>query len=532
MTFSAVAASAGRLFVGALRYIGGGISAFAKGAAQNAKEGTGGDEQKLSELIRMREKFVRTFGNLNWYWLLLLFVVCLTIGLSAAAIEIKNLQALLESIATEGEKSEIFGVSTPLATAALILIAESVFGFVIFAAKYSIPLGLRIGVSITAWSMAVIIISGNFTTLQKRDAMVKRAAENQRHIVEMTRRSQVLADRAMANAETAVKATEKNGATSATRAGAVAAANAAEVAREQSIMTRQVADQLRKAPPPSNDEVQGEFWARVLKMLGAVTMFAIQAYAMRLSGLFALMSRQEYVAGRKEVDGAPNLKLPDFTKRKPLPDPPAPAPAPLPRVDYKKLKEELAPEPVPTVPQTRRRIEQGGFAGTADDLGSGAPAPTPARRQGQQNKPRNQTEPVPEPIAEPVERLAGVDSIGGAAEPEPVPVGEIEHRMPDGSVIRTSSIRASRVTEPVLRAIFDLPAGPISVSLVSEAMRKRGQGVRKGDVTSALAELERVGILLPGGPRGSREASSRLEMAKRKIREGESEDDVIKSLTN
>lgn len=510
MAFSAVAASAGRLFIGALRYIGGGISAFAKGAVQNTKEGTGGDEQKLSELIRMREKFIRTFGNLPWYWLLVLCVVCLTIGLSAAGIEIKNLQALLESIATEGEKSQILGISTPLATAALILIAESVFGFVIFAAKYSIPFGLRIGVSITAWSMAVIIISGNFTTLQKRDIMAKRATENQHRIVELTRRSQALADRAMANAETAVKATEKNGATSATRAGAVAAANAAEVAREQAIMTRQVADQLRKAPPPSNDEVQGEFWARVLKMLGAVTMFAIQAYAMRLSGLFALMSRQEYVAGRKEVDGAPNLKLPDFTKRKPLPDPPAPAP--LPRVDARKLADMLTPEPAPvppapTVPVPSARIAQAGRLGTekprTTPTTEPAPAPQPEPARNRQNRP----EPVPEPEEQDFEPL-----------PEPDRGGEPMRVEPSGRVVIGDRVLADKRVEPVLRALLLSDIVEISYGTANAALKDTGtksSGMGKPAMLACLSHLESCGYLTRTA-NGSR-APTALLLAARKM---------------
>lgn len=508
MTFSAVAASAGRLFIGALRYIGGGISAFAKGAVANAKIGNTEEEQRVAAAIRVKEMITRNFGNFPWYLLLLLSILCLGVGLFTSTIEIQNLRALLESTSLQTSSAKVFGVSPEFATAIVLMIAENVFGFLLFAAQYSIPFGLRSLMSVATWSISIIIIFGNYTSLEKRDIMAKRAAENQRQVAELTKRSQDLAGRAMAAAETAVKATEKNGATSATRAGAVAAANAADVAKEQAIMTRQVAAQLSKAPPPASSDVQGDFVSKVMKWASAIVMFAIQAISMRLSGLFALMSRHEYVAGRKEVNAAPNLKTSNVAQRGKLPDP-APAPAPLPRVDARKLADMLASEPAPApptppVPMPSARITQAGRLGTEKPRAP-SPAPEPQPAPATQPEPgRNQPEPVPEPDFE---------------LPEPDRSAEPTYAEPSGRVVIGQPVLADKRTEPVLRALLLSDITEVSYGTANAALKETGvkpTGMGKPAMLACLAHLESCG-LLERTPAGHRTPTSALLTARKMV---------------
>ena len=497
-------ASAGRLIGGVFRSVYRGAVAFGGGISDTAKDdGKSGslELQRVSDAVRVKKMILEHFGKLPWYSLAVFALFSFVLTIVVICIEYANMRDMAGPHAMG--KAAVLGMSYAAAVAVALMAAEHFFGFILFAVGPSLPFVLRTMMSIITVVISVAIIYSNFISLEKRDASAKIQESQQQAIIELAKGAQKTADRVVAGAESLSRDAGATRTPNLMRGAAQAQAKAAEAAEESAKLTRDVIQASKAAPVVSNETVQGPF-AKLFSLLQSLTIFFTGYLASRLCGLLTLMARQEYVATRKEVNAAPNLKTSDVSKRKPLPDK-----IELPKIDVPDLGID-APRPAPVVPFAPRSRPE-----------SSVPA-----RQVPPKTPGNRPAPVPGPAEVPGGAWGGDDG----AEREPVPVGEIEHRMPDGTTVKTSAIRASRATEPVLRAVLDMPPGPISVALVAEAMRKRGSGLRKGDVATAMADLERVGILLPGGPRGSREASTRLSIARQKIREGDTVDDVVASL--
>ncbi len=512
MSLFGVAKAAGRLTIGAARAIGASVAAAKSGSEiEAAKVAESEKEKKVSSAVRLRGVTIDAFAKAPWYVLLFFSAACLACVGVIFAYETNNIRMMSESLGA-GHAFKIFGYAQDLVLAVILMVLEHYFGFLLLFSKKEISFILRQGMNVLCFAIAFVIIASNFTSLQKRDLMHKRQAENQARVAELAKANQAMTAKVVAGAE---KLAADAGATrtpSLMRAGAKAVTDAAAAAAETSATTREAMRQLDKAPPPTSEDVQGVMAKPFMAAIALIVFFG-GAICARLAGRFAIRAREEYVATRSQIKAGANV----LTQSIGDDSTPLPTPKPKPR-----------PEPVlpPYPPEPRLKLGQAGRIGTKKSGTAPAPDPVPAPSidADEGSEPgRNRVGTSPEPEPADVPRETGDPE----AIPEPAQPKNRSRLEPGGRLVIGDPVLVHRKAEPVLRALILSDITEVSYSTANDVLKSTGvrpAGMGKPALLAALAHLEACELLTPAGPGGRRAPSSGLIVARQS---GAHIDDIV-----
>lgn len=495
------AASAGRLIGSVCRAAYRGAVAFGGGVSHAAgDDGKSGslELQRVSDAVRVKKMILEHFGKLPWYSLAAFAAFSFALTIVIICIEYANMRDMAGPHAIG--KAAVLGMTYAAAVAVALMAAEHFFGFILFAVGPSLPFVLRTMMSIITVVISVAIIYSNFVSLEKRDASAKIQEDQQRAIIELAKGAQKTADRVVAGAESLSRDAGATRTPNLMRGAAQAQAKAAEAAEESARLTRDVIQASKAAPVVSTESVQGPF-AKLFSLIQSLTIFFTGYLASRLCGLLTLMARQEYVATRKEVNAAPNLKTSDVSKRKPLPDK-----IELPKIDVPDLG--IDPRPAaPVVPFTpRNRLQRAAERGAV-----GTPPTQPKPSPGPATPPRIDSESIPG---------ASIDSEGpgGSDGGESIPRDPEPHSVDSETGRVTWSARAGidPGTEPLLRILLERgDIETITNRSAAELLREAGKGMAATKVAAAVNNLHEAGLLEnTGGYHGGKRVTHMMRVAR------------------
>lgn len=475
---------AGRMFGGAVRSIAGAAFQFGSETVKEAATPSHRSQAvaQLEDAAKAREITAQEFGRPPWYAYAFLAVINFSLVSAIFAYETNNVRATFEAL---GHSSgiKIFGYATEVVISVILMVIEHYFGFLLLFSGREIGFFMRQGMNILCVSIAVIIISSNFTSLEKRDLMAKKQAENQAKILALAQGSQAVSAKVAAGAE---KLAADAGATrtpSLMRAGAKGVADAADAARETALTTREAIKALEKAPPPTNEEVQGPF-AKFLSLALAVIVFFGGAICARLCGLSLRRSREEWVVTRDQIKSAANVKTQAVTEAKALPDE-----IKMPKIKAPDLGIDPAPAApvVPFAPRNRLpRATERGSVGTPSAPPQPAPAPTTPPKIGSESIPS-----------------ASIDSDvpGGGDGGESIPRDPEPHSVDSetGRMTRAPRAEIDHASIPLLRALIaNGGVESITTKSAAELLRASGSPMSAQKVSAAINNLHAAGFLRRG----------------------------------
>ena len=489
------------MFGGALKSVAGAAFQFGSEAAKEVATPSHRSQAvaQLEDAAKAREITAQEFGRPPWYAYAFLAVINFALVSSIFAYETNNVRATFEAL---GHSSgiKIFGYATEVVISVILMVIEHYFGFLLLFSGREIGFFMRQGMNILCISIAVIIISSNFTSLEKRDLMAKKQAENQAKILALAQGSQAVSAKVAAGAE---KLAADAGATrtpSLMRAGAKGVADAADAARETALTTREAIKALEKAPPPTNEEVQGPF-AKFLSLALAVIVFFGGAICARLCGLSLRRSREEWVVTRDQIKSAANVKTQAVTEAKALPD----------EIKMPKIKvPDLGIDPRPAAPVVpfapRNRLPRAAERGAV-----GTPPTQPKPSPGPATPPRIDSESI-------LGTSIDSEGLGGSDGGESIPRDPEPHSVDSETGRVTWSARAGidPGTEPLLRILLERgDIETITNRSAAELLREAGKGMAATKVAAAVNNLHEAGLLEnTGGYHGGKRVTHMMRVAR------------------
>ena len=476
MQISEVFKSAGRLAVGAARTIGASAAAFKTGAsAESSAVNQTAKEREVYSAVRLREASINAFAKAPWYAFLILAIICMALGAVAFAYEVNNVAAMGASGHLGVPQFTLFGYHQDYILAVILMSFDFYFTFLLFFSKKEIPFWERKKLGFLCALIGCIVIVGNFTALQKRDISSKKMAENQAQIAALAKANQAMTARVVSGAEKLAKDAGETRTPSLMRAGAKAVTDAAEAAAESSKLSAEAMRQLSKAPPPTNEDVQGPY-AKIFSGAMAIIIFWGGIKCFGLAGFYFLRAREEYVITRAQVKAGANILAQSVG------DDDRPAPT--------KLKPPQAPRPESIQPAIQRpRAMQ--FGGVGTDASPAESIPHPAA-------PPMPPAPAPAPRIEP-ESIPALES-GHGAGIDPAPDLEPHRIDPTGRITYADREEIDPASLPLLRLLLDRSdITKLSNRSAAELLRSSGVSMSADRVARAMRNLHMVGLLENAG---------------------------------
>jgi hypothetical protein len=477
MQIADVLKSAGRLTVGVARTIGASAAAFKTGAhSESSAVNQTAKEREVYSAVRLREATIDAFAKAQWYAFLILAALCMALGAVAFAYEVNNVAAMGASGHLGVPQFTLFGYHQDYILAVILMSFDFYFTFLLFFSKKEIPFWERKKLGLLCALIGCIVVIGNFTALQKRDISSKKMAENQARIAELAKANQAMTARVVSGAEKLAKDAGETRTPSLMRAGAKAVTDAAEAAAESSKLSAEAMRQLSKAPPPTNEDVQGQY-AKVFSAAMAIIIFWGGIKCFGLAGFYFLRAREEYVITRSQVRAGASILAQSVGDD----DKPIPAKPKTPRTD---------PAPSASIlPLIRRPRTQ--FGGVGTDAGPAESIPRPAA-------PPKPPAPAPAPRIDPESIPAPESGHGAGIDPTP----DLEpHRIdPSGRVTYAAREEIDPASLPLLRLLLDRSdITALSNRSAAELLRSSGVSMSAERVARAMRNLHGVGLLENAG---------------------------------